>query len=121
MMDPLGYAFEHFDSVGAFRETENGVTLDVTGEIFESPDPALAGQFNGVQEMAQKLAVSDQVRDCMATQWFRYTIGRTEVQPDSCSLGTLFDTFGTASGDINELIVGVTQTDAFMYRAKVTP
>jgi hypothetical protein len=120
-MDEIGYAFEGFDSIGAYRATENGQAIDLTGEIHESPDPSLAGQFMGVQELAQKLAASDQVRDCVATQWFRFTIGRTEVQPDSCSLATLQETFGTASGDINELIVGATQTDTFMYRAQVTP
>jgi len=121
MMDPIGFTFEHFDSTGAYRETENGQAIDVNGEVFETTDPALVGPFVGVQELGQKLAASDQVRDCMATQWFRYSVGRTEVQPDSCSLGTLFDTFGAAGGDINELIVGITQTDAFMYRAPVTP
>jgi len=121
MMDPIGFTFEHFDATGAYRDTENGQPLDVSGEVFESADPALSGPFVGVLELAQKLAASDQVRDCMATQWFRYGVGRTEVQPDSCSLGTLFDAFGATGGDVNELIVGLTQTDAFMYRAPVTP
>lgn len=121
MMDPIGFTFEHFDATGAYRETENGQAIDVNGEVFEVTDPALIGPFVGVQALAQKLAASDQVRDCMATQWFRYGTGRTEVQPDSCSLGTLFDAFGATGGDVNELIVGITQTDAFMYRAPVTP
>jgi hypothetical protein len=120
-MDPIGFAFENFDAMGQYRTMENGRPIDVSGEIFDSEDPALAGPFVGVREMAEKLAVSDQVRDCMATQWFRFTVGRTEVQPDSCSLATLQTTFGAANGDLNELIVGITQTDAFLYRAPVTP
>lgn len=120
-MDPIGLAFEHFDAMGQYRTTENGKVIDVSGEIFDAPDPVLAGPFAGVQEMAQKLAASTQVRDCMATQWFRFTVGRTEVQPDSCSLATLQTSFGAAGGDLHELIVGITQTDAFMYRSPVTP
>jgi hypothetical protein len=120
-MDPIGFAFENFDAMGQYRTMENGKPIDVSGEIFDSEDPALAGPFVGVREMAEKLAASGQVRDCMATQWFRFTVGRTEVQPDSCSLATLQSTFSAANGDLNELIVGITQTDAFLYRAPVTP
>jgi hypothetical protein len=120
-MDPIGLAFEHFDAMGQYREMENGRPIDVSGEILDTEDPTLAGPFVGVLEMAQKLAGSTQVRNCMATQWFRFTVGRTEVQPDSCSLATLQTSFGASGGDLNELIVGITQTDAFLYRAPVTP
>lgn len=120
LMDPIGFAFEKFDAMGQYRETENGQMIDVSGEIFDALDPALGGAFVGVQEMAQKLANSDQVRDCVATQWFRYASGRREVQPDACSLGTLQASFGTSEGDLVELIVGITQTDAFLNRRPVT-
>jgi hypothetical protein len=120
LMDPIGFAFEKFDAMGQYRETENQQAIDVSGEIFDAADPALAGPFVGVQEMAQKLANSDQVRDCVATQWFRYASGRREVQPDACSLGTLQASFGSSQGDLVELIVGITQTDAFLNRRPVT-
>jgi hypothetical protein len=120
-MDPIGLAFENFDAMGQYRTMENGKPIDVSGEILDTEDAALAGAFSGVLEMAQKLAGSSQVRDCMATQWFRFTVGRTEVQPDSCSLATLQTSFGASGGDLHELIVGITQTDAFLYRAPVTP
>jgi hypothetical protein len=120
LMDPIGLAFENFDAMGQYRETENQQPLDVSGEIFDAADPALGGPFVGVQEMAQKLANSDQVRDCVATQWFRYASGRREVQPDACSLGTLQASFANSQGDLVELIVGITQTDAFLKRRPVT-
>jgi hypothetical protein len=120
LMDPIGFAFEKFDALGQYREMENQQVIDVSGEIFDAVDPALGGAFVGVQEMAQKLANSDQVRDCVATQWFRYASGRREVQPDACSLGTLQASFGSSEGDLVELIVGITQTDAFLNRRPVT-
>ncbi len=121
LMDPIGLSFEHFDAMGQYRETENNQPLDVSGEINDANDPALAGPFNGVRELAEKLAGSEQVRNCMATQWFRYALGRTEVEPDSCSLGTLQAGFQSTGGDLAELVVGITQTDAFMYRSQVKP
>jgi hypothetical protein len=121
LMDPIGLAFEHFDAMGRYRDTENGVTLDVTGEITGAGDPGLAGSFVGVRAMAEKLAASGQVRACMATQWFRYAAGRSEAEADECSLAVMRDTFAGSGGDLLELIVATTQTDAFWFRSPITP
>ncbi|HEX6273180.1 MAG TPA: DUF1592 domain-containing protein [Polyangiaceae bacterium] len=120
-MDPIGLAFEHFDAMGVYREMDGGKPIDVSGEIFEATDPTLAGPFNGVGELAEKLAGSVQVRNCVATQWFRFASSRLEATVDSCSLGALQSAFTSSNGDLIELVVAMTQTDAFMNRAAVTP
>ena len=121
LMDPIGLAFEGFDAIGRFRDSEGGRPLDLSGEITNATDPSLAGGFVGVSEMAQKLATSSQVRACLTTQWFRFAAGRSEAQADECSLATLRDTFASSDGDLLELIVATTQTDAFWFRSPVTP
>jgi hypothetical protein len=121
LMDPIGLAFEGFDAIGRFRENEGGRALDLSGEIAGATDPSLTGGFVGVREMAQKLASSSQVRACMTTQWFRFAAGRSEAEADACSLGTLQDAFASSGGDVLELIVATTQTDAFWFRSQVTP
>jgi hypothetical protein len=119
LMDPIGLAFENFDAIGQYREQEGGRPIDVSGAIHGAADPSLGGTFSGVRELAAKLAGSDQVRDCVATQWFRFGFGRSEAATDACSLATLQDTFASADGDLVELLVGMTQTDAFWYRAPI--
>lgn len=116
LMDPIGLSFENFDAMGQYRLTENGVTIDVSGEVLYSDDPALEGEFVGVRQLAEKLANSDLVQDCMATQMFRFASGRFEGQGDACSLTTLQDSFAAADGDLVELIVAMTQTDTFFFR-----
>lgn len=117
LMDPIGFAFENFDAVGQYRTKENGRDIDVSGVINDAPDPALQGDFSGVAALGQKLADSQTVRDCVATQWFRFASGRAEGDQDACSLGTLRGTFGSSDGDLIELVVAMTQTDDFWYRA----
>jgi hypothetical protein len=121
LMDPIGLAFEGFDAIGRFRDSEGGRPLDLSGEITNAADPSLAGSFVGVSEMAQKLATSSQVRACLTTQWFRFAAGRSEAQADDCSLASLRDAFASSDGDLLELIVATTQTDAFWFRSPVTP
>jgi hypothetical protein len=118
LMDPIGLAFEGFDAIGRYRTMENGQMLDLSGEV-SSPDPALAGSFSGVRELGDKLAGSQQVRDCLATQWFRFAAGRSEAADDACSLETMRQAFAT--GDVLELIVASTQTDAFWFRSPHLP
>jgi Protein of unknown function (DUF1592)/Protein of unknown function (DUF1588)/Protein of unknown function (DUF1587)/Protein of unknown function (DUF1595)/Protein of unknown function (DUF1585) len=120
LMDPIGLAFEHFDAMGRYRDTEGGAALDVSGEITGTNDASLAGSFVGVRAMAEKLAASGQVRACMATQWFRYAAGRSEAEADECSLTVMRDSFNSSSGDLLELIVATTQTDAFWFRSPIT-
>lgn len=117
LMDPIGLTFEHFDAMGQYRETDGGRVIDVSGEVTQSDDPNLHGAINGVRELGEKLARSQQVRDCLATQWFRFAAGRTEADADACSLAQLKSSFTASEGDVLELIVGSTQTDAFWYRS----
>ncbi|WP_437767276.1 DUF1592 domain-containing protein [Sorangium sp. So ce281] len=117
LMDPIGFAFENFDAVGAYRTEEGGQVIDVSGEMVLSDD--MDGSFVGVRQLAEKLAGSAQVRECLATQWFRYTAGRFENVDDECSLDGLRAGFHGSEGDLVELIVATTQTDAFLYRSAI--
>jgi hypothetical protein len=117
LMDPLGLAFEHFDAIGRYRETDDGRPIDVSGDVAGVNDAVLAGPFNGVRELAEKLAASSEVRDCVATHWFRFAAGRSEVGADACSLETLRGAFAASGGDLAEIVVAMTQSDAFRYRS----
>lgn len=113
LMDPLGFGFENYDGMGRYRTTENGVAIDASGELTGTD---VDGAFNGVVGLAAKLAQSADVRACYATQWFRFAYGRGENSGDACSLATLSSRLGSTGGNIQELLVALTQTDAFLYR-----
>ena len=119
LMDPLGFPFENFDSIGAYRTTDEGRELDLSGSFVGTRD--IDGDFVGVQEMAARLAQSDQVSDCVATQWFKYAMGRGTESGDACSLSPLQDSFADGGTNLLELLVGITQTEAFLYRRASTP
>ena len=117
LMDPIGLAFENFDALGQYRIYEGGSTIDASGEILYANDPALAGAFVGVRELAEKLANSEVVEDCVANQMFRFASGRFNEEGDVCSINTMQEAFTEADGDLVELMVAITQTDAFLYRS----
>lgn len=113
-MDLVGFGFEHFDGIGRYRATENGLPIDATGEVRGSED--LDGAFDGVLELAQRLSTSEEARACLVTQWLRYGYGRAEEDEDRCSRATIEQAFSTHGSEVRELLIALTQTDAFLYR-----
>lgn len=114
LMDPLGFTLESYDSIGTYRTTDQGMELDLSGEFVDTED--LDGPFVGVQQMTQMLAGSRQVEDCVTEQWYKYTMGRGSEDGDVCSLAPLQNVFSQSGGNLSELVVKSTQTEAFLYR-----
>jgi hypothetical protein len=113
LMDPLGFGFENYDAIARFRTEENNEPIDASGTITASD---VNGNFVGAVGLAKKLAGSQDVQSCYAKQWFRYAYGRGETKGDSCTTGWLDAKFAESGGKITELLVALTQTDAFFYR-----
>jgi hypothetical protein len=117
MMDPIGFGFGNYDGIGRFQTTDGNQPIDVSGAIGGSMPTDIDGPFVGVQQLASKLLASTQVRQCMARQWFRYTMGRYEQAPDNCSMKSIVDAFEAANDSLNVLPQALVQSDAFLYRS----
>ena len=113
LMDPLGYAFESFDAVGQFRTMDGDFVVDATGEITATDD--IDGTYDGHREFNERLASSQNVQQCVSTQWFRYAMGRLESEADACALDEIFTTFEASGFDIRELMVGIAVSDAVRH------
>jgi hypothetical protein len=112
LIDQIGYGFEGFNEIGLARDKPT----DTSGEVVGTD---VAGSFAGPVDLAKKLAGSKQARACVATQWFRFSQGRLEDgKRDACSLNGVTAAFEQAGGDLKELLVALTQTDAFLLRSK---
>jgi hypothetical protein len=116
MIDGIGFGFEHYDSMGVWRDEDGGRPVDATGQLVAGSD--VDGPFDGAVELAHRLADSDTVRDCVATQWFRYSLGRNVEGEDACTEASLKADFAQSGGDVRELLVAIARSDAFRYRRK---
>jgi hypothetical protein len=114
LMDPIGFGFEHYDGIGKWRDVEAGKPIDATGKIISAK---VMGDFDGVPGLAAMLVDSPEVEACMTRQWFRFAYGRGETNDDNCILDELGAGFAASGRSIPDLLVAITQTDAFMYRA----
>ena len=113
LIDGIGLGMENYDGVGRHRSLENGQPVDASGELLSTD---VDGAFDGGVELAHRLAQSEQVRECVARQWFRFAFGRLEGDGDVCSLETLHDAFAASDYDVRALLVELVRTDAFRFR-----
>ncbi len=112
-IDPPGFALENFDEVGRHRTTENGVTVDTSGQMNDSGD--LDGPFASGAELLQRISTSATVKSCFAHQYFEHALSRTLVTDDGCSLDRVSGSF-SASGDLKALVVSIVNSDSFRFR-----
>jgi hypothetical protein len=120
LIDGVGFGFERYDQLGRYRAVENDLPVDESGEIVSSSEATLDGAFSGAAELAERIAASPRARDCLATNWYTYAFGRKEQPEDACSLDQLKARFRSSDGDLKELLIGLTQTDSFLYRPAMT-
>ena len=112
-INPVGFGLENYDAVGAFRTTENGVTIDATGTL--AGTAANAPFMDGVSESAA-IAASPEAQRCYSTTWMRYAFGRAETAADMCAIQVLGARLQDDSYKVTDLMVDITRTTAFMYR-----
>jgi hypothetical protein len=78
LTDPIGFAFEHFDGAGQFRQTERDLPIDTSGELVGRDV-----SFDGQEELARALAELPDVRDCLARHWVSFSLGVNPEQSAS--------------------------------------
>jgi hypothetical protein len=115
LMDPIGFGLESYDATGQFRETEpNRPECVIDGE----GDFAGMGTFNGPAELAQLAVESGKVEACVATQLYRFAIGRTELDEYDFALIERVVSATSSDGglDFEAFITSYVTSEAFVFR-----
>ena len=121
LIDPIGFGFERYDGIGAYRETEAGRPVDASGALTATDDPSIQGPFDGALELAERLAGAREVQDCIASQWFTFAMGGPAGRADLCSIDRVRERFDASDGSFSALIAAIATSDAFRYRTIQMP
>ncbi len=112
LINPAGFAFEHYDAIGAYRTMDNGQPVNAADAFM------LDGQlveYDNAIEFSNLLADSKQAHDCYARRLLEYTYGRDHRNADNDVVAEL----GTKSqaGDlaITGMLAELVTFDEFRY------
>lgn len=106
LIDPLGFALEHFDSIGQYRATEGGLTIDATGTL-----EGVA--FDGEAQLAAVLRQSPRALTCLMSNYYRDANGRADAEADSALIDTLRQTLSSNGYVWRDLVAEFVTSDAF--------
>ncbi len=111
VMDPLGFAFEHFDLVGRWREKDGRFEVDASGEL-------PGGQtFEGATELVEILSGrSDEFVTHFTRQLMTYGLGRGLEWFDRCGVDGVVESARLDGHRFRDLVKGVVLSDPFRRR-----
>jgi hypothetical protein len=115
LINPLGFLFENYDGIGQWRTQDGEYPVDAQAKVLGTD---IDGPYANATELVSRLGESPDVAECVARQWMRLALSRSEGPEDETSINAAHE---KADGDLRALIVAITQTDAFRYRRVPEP
>ena len=110
-MDPLGFGFENFDAIGAWRDQDGGEPVDPSGVL------PTGQKFRGPKEL--KSILKGREKDfarSLAEKMLTYALGRGVEYYDMCALDKIVE--GTAKNGFrfSQLVLEVIKSEPFQKR-----
>ena len=104
--DPLGLGLENFDGLGSWRTTENGATIDPSGDL----DGAAFGDAGG---LAGVLHGDARFTRCLSRTVYAYAAGHGVTEGEEALLGWLEDGFVAEDHALKALLRAVALSPGF--------
>jgi hypothetical protein len=114
LVNPLGFALEHFDAVGRYRDQEKDKPIDALGR-YETLEGDVV-QFNGARPLAQYLADSDEAQTAFVAQLFHYLVKQPIRAFGPRTLADLHRSFVESESNINRVMVEILTVSALKGR-----
>jgi hypothetical protein len=105
-IDPPGFLFEHYDSMGRYRESVDGYPVDATGDFDGTP-------LDDATDLAALLAGDPRVGHCIAKQLYRYGSGRLDTLGERSIIDELDAAFAASGYDFQALLVALATSEGF--------
>ena len=118
-IDPIGLAMERFDGIGQYRESENGVSINPTGELsdVEGIGTGSTASFVTLPQLSEIIVESDRGAQCFVQQMYRFAFGALEETEEEQAIIQLFDQFSTKNRNIQSLMIDIVASESFVRRS----
>lgn len=110
-MDPLGFAFENFDAIGAYREKDGDYAIDASGVL---PDGAT---FQGAAELKTILLERrDMFVRCLIEKMLTFALGRGVEYYDRPAIDRIAAAVAGDGHRFSTLVVEIAMSEPFRFR-----
>ena len=112
ILNPPGFAFENYDSMGIYRTEDNGLPVDASGSVTLMGGETI--EFTDGVDFSHQLAESTQVKDCYTLRWMRYATG-IQLHNGDDGLEPIQKHFRT-NDKVRDLLITIVGSELFMAR-----
>ena len=116
IINPVGFAFEHYDAIGKWRDVDNSLPIDAKA-TFTIDGKTVT--YDGAVELTRLIAESQQFYDCYARNWLEYVLGRPAHVVDEGESVRRLSTRAKDGNPARSLIVQATALNPFRARSAV--
>jgi hypothetical protein len=116
VMDPVGFALENFNAIGAWRERDGDSAIDASGTLVDGTKVVGPEDLTTALMSKSDLFVTNVVEKLMT-----YALGRTVDYHDMPAVRTIVRQAQREDLRFSALIQGVVQSVPFRYRTKPLP
>jgi len=106
LMDPIGLALEQYDAIGMYREQENGVPIDTSGELDGISYADAAG-------LGEALSEHPDLGPCLVRSLYRYAVGRGAEPGEEELLAVLGRRFASSGYVVSDLLREILLSEGF--------
>lgn len=99
-INPVGFAFEHYDTLGRWRDLDNGQDIDASGQFQDL-------SFDGAPDLLGKLVDRVEVQRCVSRKWLRFAYGGGRVLQTPEIQAEIEAAFAEVDYSITELLVAI--------------
>ena len=116
LMDPIGFALENFDAVGAWRTRDAGAVIDASGQLSDGTN------VNGVATLRQAVVKrSDVFVRTMTEKMLIYALGRGLTAHDMPVVRGIVRNAARQNYKFSTLVLGIVTSAPFQMRIKPAP
>lgn len=115
MMDPMGFAFDRFDSMGRVRANDDYGKPAVTDGVMPLTD-SVSLNFADAADLLKQLGKQEPSMRCFARQLFSYGLRLPNDEANEDSIVKTENAFVADGGNIALLMSKLAQTDSFFLR-----
>jgi hypothetical protein len=125
LINPPGFAFEHFDTVGRWRADEGGLPIDTAATFgvrvgwtqeAKRDNPAILVEFDGAVDLLNQLAKQQRTHECYARRLLEFALAKP-VDPEERGVGTLLGEISRTGGSAKAILAELVSLNTFRARA----
>jgi len=110
-MDPIGFAFENYDAIGAWRQQDGGVAIDPSGVLPDGRSFQGPGELKGILRDKKEL-----FSRCLAEKLLTYALGRGLEYYDKCAVDKILESLDRNDYKFSVLLAEVLKSEPFLMR-----